>query len=267
MTHHADERHAGYWRRVDWQQPWLAPYRDDGQRVCDALEQGGDLPQALNRLAAPRAIVLAAGPLRFVPHRELPLGEAYEAFIRRSAQVPTRDNLHDFFNALVWLSFPSLKRRLNELQAEEIARAGVGPTRGAVRDALTLLDENAALWQGVPALADALRQRDWRALFIERRSAWTPHSLVIVGHALLEKLVQPRKAITAHACLLPQGADAWPRWLVGMTPAWLAGKPFLPLPVLGVPGWWPANDSPQFYEDASVFRPARGVESRALASR
>jgi len=34
-----------------------------------------------------------------------------------------------------------------------------------------------------------------------------------------------------------------------------ASKPFVPLPVLGVPGWWPANAEPGFYDDAQVFRP------------
>ena len=38
----------------------------------------------------------------------------------------------------------------------------------------------------------------------------------------------------------------------------IPAKPFLPLPVLGVPGWWPANENPGFYDDADVFRPARG---------
>ena len=30
-----------------------------------------------------------------------------------------------------------------------------------------------------------------------------------------------------------------------------------PLPVLGVPGWWPDNADPGFYADTSVFRPKR----------
>ncbi|MFN7122209.1 MAG: DUF3025 domain-containing protein, partial [Hydrogenophaga sp.] len=34
-------------------------------------------------------------------------------------------------------------------------------------------------------------------------------------------------------------------------------KPFTPLPVLGVPGWWPANEDAGFYADASVFRAPR----------
>ncbi len=31
-------------------------------------------------------------------------------------------------------------------------------------------------------------------------------------------------------------------------------RAFAPLPVLGVPGWWSANASPDFYDDTSVFR-------------
>jgi hypothetical protein len=37
----------------------------------------------------------------------------------------------------------------------------------------------------------------------------------------------------------------------------LASKPFCPMPALGVPGWWPANEARGFYEDVSVFRTVR----------
>jgi len=257
MTQPPSADRSDSWRDIDWQQPWLAPYRDDGEALCDALAQGVDLPQALSRLAAAREIELAAGPLRFVPASEQPDDEAYEAFIHRSACVPTRDNPHDLFNALVWLRFAPLKRHLNELQAEQIRQAGVGPTRGAVRDALTVFDENAALLQAPPALQHALVERDWHALFITHRAEWTQARLTLFGHALLEKLVRPRKPITAHACLLPPSTDAAMHLAGTMTPGWLASKPFLPLPVLGVPGWCPDNETTGFYDDPDVFRPAR----------
>jgi len=32
-----------------------------------------------------------------------------------------------------------------------------------------------------------------------------------------------------------------------------------PLPLLGVPGWWPANADPAFYDDPAVFRRARSA--------
>ncbi|MFG5409680.1 DUF3025 domain-containing protein [Piscinibacter sakaiensis] len=105
----------------------------------------------------------------------------YEAWIAAERAVPTRDDLHDLFNGLVWLAFPALKWALNRRQASEIAGRGVGPRRGAWRDALTLFDE------------------------------------------LDVAMAPPRHR---------------------------------PLPVLGVPGWWPANADPAFYDDPAVFRPA-----------
>ena len=59
---------------------------------------------------------------------------------------------------------------------------------------------------------------------------------------------------------LALGADlaAWDRWLADdLAPAVLATKPFTPLPVLGVPGWWAANEEATFYDDPSVFRAPR----------
>lgn len=236
--------------------PWWAPYH----AVAASL---GAPPVALPLAAALNAswaspVRLRAGRLRFVPQAELPAGEAYEAFIDRTACVPTRDNLHDLFNGLVWMRFPTLKRHLNELQAAEIARAGVGHTRGRVRDALTLFDENGALLQAPPGLVAALRQRDWQALFVGRRAAWADARLTLFGHALLEKLMAPRKAITAHVWLVPEGADPQAFLLEALTPGLLASQPPLPLPVLGVPGWWPDNEADDFYADPGVFRPLKG---------
>jgi hypothetical protein len=210
--------------------PWLAPYAAP---------------------ASPDAL-----PVRFVPHDALPPGEAYEAFVARTGCVPTRDNRHDHFNRCVWQRYPALKRRLNGLHAAEIAARGVGPQRGALRDALTLFDEFGALWPAAPpALAAALAARDWHALFVTHRALWVGHRLEIVGHALLEQLeAAPRKGLTAHVLL----ADP-----LALTPAQWAAKPFLPLPVLGITGWWPANEDPAFYEDTGVFRPRRLKASAA----
>ena len=69
--------------------------------------------------------------MRFVPQETLPSGQAYEQFIFTTGQVPTRDNLHDFFNGLVWLHLPQAKRRMNQLQAQAIAAQGVGAVRVA----------------------------------------------------------------------------------------------------------------------------------------
>jgi hypothetical protein len=215
------------------------------------------------RLSSAHAGCLAH--LTFVPQTELPAGTAYEQHIFDTGRVPTREGLHDFFNGLCWMRFPLTKQRLNQLQAAEIAKAGgVGQLRGPVRDALTLFDENAALLQAPDALWEALLQRDWRSLFVDLRPLWAQARLVLLGHALMEKLVDPYKSITAHVYRAPVptglGEDlaAWDGWLAGrLNAAEMATKPFTPMPVLGVPGWWPANGVPAFYDDVSVFRAPR----------
>ena len=223
---------------LDWQQPWFALLRE----TAVALPADRTVAEALN--------ALGAGAPSFVASAELPAGEAYESFIARRGTVPTRDNLHDLLNGLMWIHRPALKQRLNRLQAAQIAAHGIGPTRGALRDALTLFDEHGALWPDPPpALARALGARDWPALFVTHRALWRDTRFEVFGHALLEQLASaPRKALTAFVALgdpLAWSAEQW------------AAKPFLPLPVLGIPGWWPANEDPAFYADSKVFRPQR----------
>lgn len=248
---------------LDWQHPWFEPVASQGQQVLQMLQTGRTLPDALGALEK-----MALPGVSFVPQSDLPDSTPYEQHIFDTGRVPTRDNLHDFFNGLCWHRFPTTKHRLNRLQAAEIARSGVCQVRGPVRDALTLFDENAALLQAPDELWGALRQRDWPRLFLELRPLWRQARLVLVGHALLEKLVTPYKSITAHVYAVPvpmalkHDLAQWDTWLSGrLQPSELAGKPFTPLPVLGVPGWWAPNEDPAFYEDASVFRPPRSAAS------
>jgi Protein of unknown function (DUF3025) len=120
--------------------------------------------------------------------------------------------------------------------------------------------------QAPPVLLDALRQRDWQALFATHRAAWAEARLELFGHALIEKLLRPRKAITAHVWVVPPNIGAMSIWLAGsLTAEQLAAKPFLPLPVLGVPGWWAPNEAPGFYRDTAVFR-ARGAAPMQTAA-
>jgi hypothetical protein len=240
---------------IDWHAPWLVPLRAVGQAVQQRVLVGCLVADALNSVGA--------CPVGFVRQAELPPGQAYEQYIFDTGQVPTRENLHDFFNGLVWLQFPHTKRRLNQLQAQAIAADGVQAVRGPLRDALTVFDENGAVLSAPPALWAALRARDWQALFVDLRPLWREARLVLFGHALLEKLVSPRKPMVAHVYQAPvainsiASLDAWLAQAVQPGP-W-AAKPFTPLPVLGVPGWWPANEVPGFYGDAQVFRPPRAA--------
>lgn len=223
----------------------------------------------LNALARARGLRNARGmPIRFEPAGPMP-ANAYESTIAATGCVPTRlsgqDAWHDYFNALVWLRFPAIKQRLNALQAQAIAAArgeAAGRPRGRLRDMLTLFDESAAL-----VLTDDARCRDdlrgfaWTSLFVERRATWRREVRpVVVGHALLLKLWRPYKAICAQAWVAPAAAsleDADRAVAASLTADRLVPGCLTPLPVLGVPGWWPANEHADFYTDEAVFRAGR----------
>ncbi len=241
---------------IDFHTPWFAPCAPWVRPVVQRVLAGACVAEALNQT---RSDFAGATPVCFVPQADLPEGEAYEAFIARTRQVPTRDNLHDLLNGACWLRFPAIKSRLNQLQAEQIALHGVSSRRGPLRDALTLFDENAVLWSAPAELTQALARRDWQALFVTHRQDWAQSQLVLFGHALLEKLVHPYKSITAHVWRMPaewSGNDPdWDRHLAtALSPDTLVPKPFLPLPVMGIPGWTPDNLNPHYYQDPQVFR-------------
>ena len=293
--------HPAQLSTIEWNRPWLTPLRDTAQFLIGSDDWRG----AIDALALERRLVNHRGmPIVFADQKELPSGVAYETFISLTGRVPTRDNLHDLFNALVWLTYPLTKARLNAVQATEIARAlaladrscppcgslQVPPVglvvhgratvtatltatvRGAVRDRATVFDENAALLvTSESSVEAALQDHDWQEALVAQRSAFGRHCEVrLFGHALMEKLVAPYKAITAHV------------WVLRVTPGFFAlvevekqrqidflldqalqdgllGQPGMALPVLGVPGWWQPQDA-AFYNDPTVFRPKRLVQ-------
>lgn len=260
---------ASFLAQIDWNQPWLAPFR----AIATPIVQSADLRSALNTAAEGQNLQNHRNlPIRFVPQSDLPPGLAYETFISETGCVPTRDNLHDFFNALIWLSYPLTKARLNALQAAAIIQAHGTSVRGRLRDAITIFDENAAVFIAHDeSLVEDLRSHEWERLFLEKREAFgVSYAVCLFGHAILEKLVTPYKAITAHAyplllvgqtneicrVALPEFLDAR---LENILSAELNTRAFLPLPVFGLPGWSSEQDR-AFYRDTSVFRPVRKKE-------
>ena len=92
----------------------------------------GDTVRAHTRFA--RQIARASATLtrgsgcavKFVPQSELPADMAYEAFIFSHQCVPTRDNLHDFFNGLCWLRYPQTKAAPNQSALNQTPRQKIG---------------------------------------------------------------------------------------------------------------------------------------------
>lgn len=257
---------------------WFAPFRPSMPSTDPCAAGRIDL-ESLNRLAAARGLRTESGlPLRFVDANEV-RSSAYERVIHERGEVPTRlagpGMLHDWFNAMAWLAWPRTKARLNRLQSDALAACDERASRrGALRDAATLFDESGVLFVcSDPALVDALRRFDWRALFVEGRDRFRATARVhLIGHGLGEKLLAPYKALCAHAWIVEAAPDAPVDALAGdaldaaasaqlqldtLRPAALC-----PLPLLGVPGWWPGNVDATFYDDAQVFRAGRRARPR-----
>jgi hypothetical protein len=235
---------------IDWLAPWMAPLRQ-----LQPLVERSDWREALSVAAREREVKTASGlPIRFVAGDDAG-AIAYEAHIAATGRVPTRDNAHDLFNAMVWVAWPRTKAALNARQAAELARDGVSHRRGPVRDAATLIDESGLLLVADDAARAALVRLDWDLLFGAQRARWgCDWNPFIFGHALFEKLLAPYTRLTAAVVCLPATTD-----VDGSAAQWIRETPLAPpllahLPVLGVPGWWQANEQPGFYADAAVFR-------------
>lgn len=248
-----------------------------------------------NQLARWRGLRSAAGvPLRFVAGSDEGAVD-YEQRILRHGEIPCKVSAagarHDFHNALVWLRFPRLKACFNLLHCQ--AAPGVWPAleappgapaalhgstrpgRGHRRDALTLLDENGALWPGPAAdWVQALRERRWQALFVDGRGALlAARAPVVIGHGLLEKLHRPYKSMTAKLLPCPAGGQGLDRQAAAQVQAMAADdslrpSALLPLPLQGWPAWDAANADPAFYDDPQVFRalPVRAAAGHRRAS-
>ena len=180
---------------VDWSAPWLAPFAGLGQTVAAS----SDWRKSLNYAAAAANVRNFNDQHIIFCEPDVAADEPYEAGIARTGRVPTRSNLHDFFNALIFLHFPRAKAQLNRLQSAAIARDGVRAVRGSVRDAATLIDENAVLIVTDRAdIIESLRGHDWAILFQSRRAAWTKEiNVVAFGHALLAEVDE---SVQSHHC-------------------------------------------------------------------
>lgn len=229
----------------------------------------------LNELARRHGLMNANGaPLRFVGAGDTKVAASeYEGRAYRDAEVLTRpDSWHDLFNALAWLAFPRTKALINRLHIAELARQQQR-VRNVARDVLTLLDEGGMIVAcGNPELIELLHAFQWQALFVAHRAEVRAQMrFLVLGHAIHEQALNPFKGITAKAicfdvppALLDQSHGDMLGYLDARAAEWLCAPERLthtsrlqPVPILGIPGWTPDNETPSYYDDAQHFRPGR----------
>ncbi len=257
--------------------PFLQSVRPALARVPSETEDWPSLADLQGVLdGSPRPPCSARGqPVRLVAQaaRARSPEERYEARIYLKSELQTRErDWHDLFNALVWASFPQTKAALNARHYAEAAQRPCG-NRSAVQDALTLFDEGGVIvLSAQPALARLLLEFRWKELFWQRREEVRERmAFLLFGHALMQHCLAPFVGLTAKALLLDCDTallqlpaaerltriDALAAARVAEPLAFTRGRDLAPLPILGVPGWWPANESAEFYDDARYFRAGR----------
>jgi len=214
----------------------------------------------------------------------------YEEFIFKRRQVPTRlHNWHDFFGALIWCLFPKTKTLLNQLHMAEISEYGL-KERSTLRDKLTLFDECGVLvlyHKSAEDVIAALRQHQWQYAFVEQRALWQSNtfsplpatttqaalSAMIFGHANYEMATRPFIGLTGKMLAI-EVSENYFQWSLRQRIDFIdtaleqqiANNDILqqhhqltPLPLLGIPHWYAANQAPEFYQDVSYFRPKRTI--------
>lgn len=206
-------------------------------------------------------------------------GLHYEQRIAERAAIATREsNWHDLFNALIWLRHGALKRALNARQMGEIARMGI-KQRSRSQYALTHFDEaGVVVTLRDPALLALWDAHDWHGLFWRERSAWHDGRIRVelFGHALLEHALTPGQLLVGKALVVQPDAASEPVDGMAICAEAIRRARVLhdplelrPLPLAGVPGWHPNNESEAFYREAPCFQPVRAGRSypRPLATK
>ena len=229
---------------IDWEAPWLKPWRERGEPIAQQVKEGASVEQACNaslaflkrQLCIQDSGTQSICEVEFVPQSALPDGQAYEQFIFDTHSVPTRDGLHDFFNALCWLQFPLAKKQINLVQARAIQAQGVGSVRGPVRDAVTVFDENATLIQLPDSLWHALQERNWQTAFGAMKAHWADLGLWPCGLGKIGQSLQSHHGSLVASAI--QSAPIRVGCLVGPRPAaqQVGPQTFLAHPCVGHPG-------------------------------
>ncbi|MEX0957835.1 MAG: DUF3025 domain-containing protein [Burkholderiales bacterium] len=267
---------ADYWN-IDWltRSDLFAPLRGAGSLLPHIGWPDTDVLNAIADDCSHRIVNANGERIRFVVQEGRParFEDAFEpgTFLRGEVLV-RRFNWHDLYNALVWMTFPTAKAALNARQYTAL-QAREGRQRTPEGDALTLFDEDGVIVLSSDAeLLRLVQEFRWKELFWQHRDAVRAHMrFTLFGHALFEKALNPFVGMTGKAILLevPASVLALDRpalyrevdrrtGLYVWNPEHLRhGRALAPLPVLGVPGWWPENENEAFYDDTGYFRPGR----------
>ena len=236
---------------------------------------------AYNQLTTNKIITASGKTLRVIAQqpKSKVFEEGYEPRVYLHGELQTREqSWHDFFNWLMWLTFPKTKAVINKWQYHSLKNRL--PThlsqRTHLENLLTQFDEGGMIVASANSqLTHFLRDHEWHNLFWQQRDRLKKEMrFYLLGHALYEKLLQPYMGITANALIfevdsgfIQKPLHEQTAWLDATcaayidNEAWCVGmKTLYPVPVLGIPDWHPENNSASFYENKNYFRSKKTIK-------
>jgi len=187
----------------------------------------------------------------------------YEPRIYLKHELQTRtENWHDFFNAMVWLTFPETKSVLNKLHYQSVIKRKSGTNRSQLENAITLFDEcGIIIISDNEQLLAMIRQHQWKELFIDNRDSFNKNIFCLVfGHAMYGKALTPYIGMTCQSLIINSTellvnckdhkldnidsfvAQYWNNNQITST------DDLNPFPLLGVPGLHKDNSEASFYD-------------------
>ena len=203
--------------------------------------------------------------------------DQYEPRIYLKGEVQTRLNSwHDFFQVLVWHTFPKTKVMLNTLHYQasikRLKENNNNKQRSTVENFLTLFDEcGIVIVSHKNELLQKITDFQWESLFWNHRNEFNSNiECFTFGHAMYEKALKPYIGMTANAMLIPVeqsffNMDYKDKILTIdnliieklNSEKILSPKILTPLPILGVPRWYKENENREFYLNENYFRKGR----------
>ena len=248
-------------------------------RVPDRAGEGGGLlsinecktpalTPTLSRAAGEGACVPAAASIKFIspPTRTLSAIDFERHVVEHGEVIVRPGNLHDEMNALVWRAFPKTKFTISKTHVA-LGETSDGKTRPRRRDVLTLFDEAGLIMLSErDDLREMNEQHQWRTLFVDHRAAFVAQAKpILFGHGAMEQLVtKPHRGLTVKVLWLPlpiastfEAIDDYLAQRIEQDELLSANERRVPLPLLGIPSWFPENEDPRCYDDTETFRPRR----------
>lgn len=200
------------------------------------------------------------------------LHDNYEASIYLRGELRTRENnWHDFFNLLMWHTFPKTKAVINKWQYLKLMQRSPTKPRSHIENLLTQLDEGGLLvLSSNKNLLHLMMTYQWKNLFWNHRHVLESEmQFCLIGHAIYEKILNPWIGISCPALMFEVDKSFFKKTMTekeididALCAAFLDNdtwhQPLSKLrstPILGIPGWYQENNSDVFYDNQTYFWP------------